>query len=160
MRTRYRVSLCFEAQEVAVFDPVLLQELIRLRCAGAEKDEEDAAALTVVFEHAFRERRPVCVAVTDDAVKVHIVEHRQRRIARIHPADVRSERAAESFRIVSVEEIVHLLQIGAELRPIRVGREHQGRATRPSADHLCRQHLRRERSSSVVAQESPERRHT
>ena len=39
MRTRDRVALGFEAEEVAVLYPVLLQEFIRLGCAGAEKDE-------------------------------------------------------------------------------------------------------------------------
>src|SRR5687767_2949796 len=111
MRPRYRITLCLEAQEVSIFNPVLLQELICVWRGSTQEDEKDAAAQTIVFEHSILEGRPIRVTVTDDSVQIHVIQQRQWCVAGIHPADMRSQRAAEAFRVFAVEEVVHLLKI-------------------------------------------------
>src|SRR5215213_318162 len=54
-----RIALRFESEEVAVFNPVLLEELVRVGRARAEKNEKDPTALAIVIEGPFFERRPV-----------------------------------------------------------------------------------------------------
>ena len=55
----------------------------------------------------------------------HVGHDGKRRIARVHAADVRAERAAEAAvrgAAGGVEEVVHPLEVGAQLRLIRVRR--------------------------------------
>ena len=61
------------------------------------------------------------------------------RVARIHAAHVRAERNGVAVRIhLRVVEVVVALRIGAELRIVLLGRQHQRSAAAPAAHQLRR----------------------
>jgi hypothetical protein len=85
-----RIAFVAQVHEVAVVDPLLLQELHRGHGLGAEEDEI-AAARDVIVSLRDRVRVvgcPVGRAAPDDAVNVHVGEERQLGVARVHAPHV------------------------------------------------------------------------
>ncbi len=134
-----RIALVAEAHEVAVVDPLLLQELHRGHRLGADEDEVEAArGLVVLLRERVRVvRRAVGRAAPDDAVEVHVGEQRHLGVARVHAPHVRAERHLPAVRIGGVGEVVVAQRVRAErrvvLRPARASAARRCASARPAS---------------------------
>ena len=153
------IALLAQAHEVAVVDPLLLQELQGGHRLGADEDEVEPAGGFVVLR---RDRVrvvgcPVGRAAPDDAVDVHVREDRQLGVARVHPPHVRAERHLPAVRIGGIGEVVVPPRVRAELRVVLRRRERQRRAAAPAPHQLRREQLPLLLRPGVLAQEAIER---
>ena len=104
--------------------------------------------------------RSVGGAAPDDAMDVHVREHRHLGIAWVHPAHMAAERRLLAIRIVGISEVVVPLRVLAERRVVLHRREGQWRAAAPTAEELRGQQLTFFVGLRIVAQESVERANT
>ena len=102
------------ANEPAVVDPLLLDEL-ELPCeVSPHEGEHEAAVDAVVLEHAGRKRRAVvrCRAGSCDAWRASPV---MSRVARVGPARVAAGRRLDALQVVAVHERVVALRVAAQV---------------------------------------------
>src|SRR6266511_5027550 len=105
-----------------------LQELDVVDRAGAEGDVVQAAVLAVVGERRRREWFAVGGAPPDDPADVDVAEDFQPGRPGAHPADVGSQRRAQSAGVVGVVEVVDPVRVVAERRVLACRRQRQWRA--------------------------------
>src|ERR1044071_9809123 len=97
-----RITFVAEANEIALVDPLLLQEFDRRHRVRADEEEDGAARDFIVF---FGERvrivwRAVGRAPPDDAMDVHVGQTGEFGVARVHAPNMGSERHLLATRIV------------------------------------------------------------
>src|SRR5262245_56283296 len=153
-----RVTLVASPDEIAVLDPLLLQEFDRGHRLGADEHEHCAARNVVIF---FGQRVRIVWwsirrAAPYQAMQIDIGQTRQFGIARIHAPDVRSERNLPATRVVCIIEVVVPLRIRAEAGVVNVRRQRQWCAAAPTADQLRGQQFPFFLSLSVRLEESIE----
>src|SRR5512144_2086765 len=101
----HRVFFAGEPDEIAVVDPLGLDELELPVQVGADEDPDQAPVGTIVFEHALRQRRAVAGAAADDAV--HPCHPDDGGIARVDASDMRTGGTLEAAIVVfPVEEVI------------------------------------------------------
>ena len=134
-----RVALGGGADELAVVDPLPLDELELPVQARADEGEHQPAVGAVVLQHAGRQRRAVVGAAPDHPVQPDLAG--DDRVARVHPPGVRADRALQPARVVAVHERVVALGVGAQLGVVLVRGQGQRRAAGPAPDELGREPL-------------------
>ena len=124
--------------EVAVVDPLLLQEFDRGHRLGADEQEVGAARHFVIFlgQRVRIVWRSIRRAAPDEAMQVDVGQPGELRVARVHAPNVASERRLPATRVVRVVEVVVPLRVGAERRVVDVRRQRQRRTAAPTADQL------------------------
>ena len=110
------ITLVTGADEIAVIDPLLLQELDSGHRPGADEQEDCAARHFVI---CFGQRVsvvwwPIRRASPYDPVYVDISQPREFRVSRVHPPDMTSERHLPPSRVVRVVKVVVSLWVGAD----------------------------------------------
>ena len=90
LKTDVRVVFIAEAHEIAVVDPLSLQELHRLHRFGADEGEVDAVGdfVVVLGGRVGVVGRTVGRAASDDAVHVDVREHGHLRVVWVHAPHV------------------------------------------------------------------------
>src|SRR6185436_2157008 len=108
----HRVFLARVPDEVAVFDPLGLDELELPAQVGADEGADEAPIGAIVFEHTLRQRWAVAGAAADDPVQPGHAD--DGRVARVDASDVRTGGALEAAIVVfPVEEIIVAARIAA-----------------------------------------------
>mgnify|MGYP001507267784 CR=1 FL=1 len=149
------IALGTKVDEVAAVDPLLLQELDRVIGARADEDEEEPAGVLAVIRGCDigcpfgAEGR----GASNDAVDVHVGQDRQPAVARIQAPHVGRMRAYEAAWVLRKIEIVVACRVGAQFRIVALGRQNQGRAAAPAADHLGREQVLSLLALGMFAQE-------
>src|SRR5829696_1553719 len=134
----HRVFLARVPDEVAVVDPVGLDELELPVQVSTKENPDQAAVDPVVLEHTCRQWRPVGRAAPDDAVQPRYPD--DVGITGVDAPDVCPGGALEAAIVVCpVEEIVVSPVVGAELGIVLLRGEGHRRPARPAPDHLRRQ---------------------
>ena len=134
----YRVLLAGVADEVAVVDPLGLDEFELSFEVGPDEDSDQAPVGAVVLQHALWQRRAVGGAAADEAVHPCVAD--DGGIAGVDAPDVRTGGAPEAAIVVlPVQEVVVAVRIGAQLRVIVLRGQRQRRPAGPAPDHLRRQ---------------------
>ena len=106
-----RVALVAELVKIPIVHPDILRKLELADEACADHERRDAALLSVLGR-AFGQRRPVGAAAPNHLAPVHV----RGGVARIHPPDVRAERARHNpAGPVCVVEVVVAQRVRAEL---------------------------------------------
>ncbi len=138
-----RVAFLAKPRKISAVDPLPLQEFHRGHRLGADEEEiEPARNFIIALRKCVRVvGRSVGRAAPDDAMDVHIREHRHLGIARVHPAHVAAERRLLAVRIVGIVEVVVPLRVLAKRGVVLDRRERQWRAAAPTANELRRQQL-------------------
>ena len=114
--------------------PHVLREL-ELPDETRASDEGRDAAFRSVIQRAFRKGRAICAPAANHPAAAHI----RGRVTWIHAAHVRAQGNRITVRVhLRIVEIVVPLRIGAELRVVFFGREHQGSAAAPAAHQFRR----------------------
>ena len=90
------------ADEIAVIDPLLLQEFDRGHSPGADEKKDCAARHFVICfrQRVFVVRWSIRRASPDYPVDVDVSKPREFRVSRVHPPDMTSERYLPPARIV------------------------------------------------------------
>ena len=133
-----RVALVADPDEIAVVDPLLLQEFDRGHRLGADEQEVGAARHFVVcFGQGVRiVWRSIRRAAPDQAMQVDVGQPGEFRVPRVHAPNMASERRLPAARIVRVVEVVVSLRVRTERRVVDVRRQRQRGAAAPTADQL------------------------
>ena len=87
---------------VAVFDPLLLDELELAEDAGVQDHEDDTALVGVADRLAFRHVVAIGQAAAADAAAIDELAVEAEGVARVDAADVRADRAAGAIEIAAV----------------------------------------------------------
>src|SRR6185437_16484620 len=133
-----RITLVTGADEIAVIDPLLLQEFDSGHCPGADEQEDCAARyLVICFGQCIRIvwwsiRR----AAPDDPMNIDVSQPRQFRVSRIHAPDMTSERDLSAAFVVRVIEVVVSLRVGPDRGVINFRRQGQRCATTPATNQF------------------------
>ena len=149
-----RVPLGGRADELAVVDPLPLDELELPVQVRADEGEHQPAVGAVVLQHAGGQRRAVVGAAADHPVQPDLAG--DDRVARVHPPGVRADRALQSPRVVAVHEGVVARGVGAQLGVVLVRGQGQRRAAGPAPDELGREQLLLGRVGGVLVQVAAE----
>ena len=141
-----RVTFLANSREISVIDPLALQELQGGHRPGAdEQEEESPRSFVVAVRKGVRVVwRAVRGAAPDDAMNVHVREHGQFGVPRVHPAHVATERCLLAIQIVSISKVVVPLWVLAERGVVLFRRKRQAvrrcasdrTASRPAAHVL------------------------
>src|SRR5262249_22056616 len=131
-----RVTLAADPNEIAVVDPLLLQEFHRGHRLGADEQKDSTARdLIICFGQGVRiVWFSICRAAPDEAMDVDISQPGELRIPRVHASNMRSERYLPAVWIVRVIEVVVPLRIRTERGVVDVRRQRQRSAAAPTAD--------------------------
>ena len=135
------VAFVADPDKISVVDPFPLQEFERRHRLGADPEKEEPARdfIIVVRKRVRVVRRSVSGAAPDNAVEIHVREHRHLGIAWIHPAHVAAKWRLPAVRIFRVTEVVVSLRICTERGVVLVWRERQWRAAAPATNKLRRE---------------------
>src|SRR5262249_779663 len=134
-----RITLAADPNEIAVVDPLLLQEFHRGHRLGADEQKDSAARdLIICFGQCvrivwFSIRR----AAPDETMEGGISEPGELRGPRVHAWNMRSERYPPGVWIVRVIEVVVPLRVRTERGIVDVRRQRQRSTAAPAADQLC-----------------------
>src|SRR5262249_7600948 len=147
-----RVALIAELVEISIVDPDILRKL-ELPNEACANHEGSNPAFDAVIRRVLWKVRPVGRATADHAAPIYIYC----RVARIHAANVRSERNRIPLRIhFLVVEIVISLWIGAQAWIVFFRRQNERRPTSPAAHQLGGNQFLLFWSFAVLAQEVAE----
>ena len=137
MSAYYRIVFIAQLVELWVVHPNVLHEFELANETGADHERRNTA-IGSILRSAFRQRRPVCRATTQDLAPIYI----HGRVTWIHPADMRAQRHSVTLGVhLRIVEVVIALRVVGERRIIFVGRKHKGGAASPAAHQFCRDQL-------------------
>src|SRR5262245_37466097 len=133
-----RVTFIADTYEVAVVNPLLLEEFDRGHRLGADEQKNGAARYFIsFFRHIVRIIWwPIRCAAPYEAMNVDIGQPSEICVTRVHAPDMASERSLPAARVIRVVKIIVPMRVRAECGVVYFRCQHERCAAAPTANQL------------------------